>query len=157
MSGGTGIRYGVYAQAGGGAPASRFAGYFVGNVLATGTITPSPSDASLKTDIEDAPSYSAALASLKPKTYRFRTEQFPGFPEGPQVGLIAQEVQSAFPHLVSTVPSALSEPSNLGSNNGKPGTHLAVNYIGLIPIFVKVIQENQAEIDALERELRSMK
>ena len=50
-----------------------------------------------------------------------------------QSGVIAQEVQKIFPHLVTT--------SAEGS--------LSVNYIGLIPVLIESIKEQQHQIEKL--------
>lgn len=52
------------------------------------------------------------------------------------MGFIAQEVQNVIPELV------------LSSDD-----KLSVNYIGIIPILTKAVQELKAEVDALKREL----
>jgi hypothetical protein len=58
-----------------------------------------------------------------------------------QIGLIAQDIQQVYPELVLT-----DEKGYLG-----------VNYIGLIPVLVEAIKEQQNEIDNLKNELLNLK
>jgi hypothetical protein len=55
---------------------------------------------------------------------------------GSHPGFIAQEVQALVPELVSSTDDTMS-----------------LNYIGLIPVLTKAVQELKAELDALKREL----
>ena len=52
------------------------------------------------------------------------------------MGFIAQEVSNVVPEVVS-----------------KHNDTLALNYVGLIPVLTKALQELKAEVDALKREL----
>ena len=53
-----------------------------------------------------------------------------------KIGLLAQEVQKAFPELVKT-------------SNDSEGT-LSVNYQGMIPVLINAIKEQQKQIDELK-------
>lgn len=56
-----------------------------------------------------------------------------------QIGVIAQEVQEVFPELVSE----------------REG-HLAVNYIGLIPVLIEAIRDQQEMIDQLKQQVETL-
>jgi Chaperone of endosialidase len=58
--------------------------------------------------------------------------------QGEQIGLIAQEVQKLYPQLVTEIKK----------ENGE--TTLGVNYIGLIPVMIESIKEQQKQIDELK-------
>ena len=57
-----------------------------------------------------------------------------------QVGLLAQEVQKIYPQLVKQ------------NSNGE----LSVNYIGLIPVVVEGLKEQQEQIDDLKRRVNKL-
>ena len=66
---------------------------------------------------------------MRPVTYDFKQGS------DDRIGLIAQELEEVIPEVVS-------------GNNIK-----AVNYIDLIPVLIKAIQEQQIQIDNLKRQL----
>lgn len=93
------------------------------------------SDRRLKTDIEALGTVGEALAELRP--VRFRFEDGTGHPAGPQIGLLAQDVQSEFPSLVADGP------------NGR----LGLAYPRLTAVLLKALQEQRGRIDSLQRRL----
>lgn len=142
--------YGVYAKGTG--ASTNYAGYFSGNVHVTGTLT-TGSDAMLKADIEplEAQNTVALVMQLRPSRFVYSTD--PAYadmnlPEGVQYGLIAQDVETVFPELVreEVHPAPATEE---GEPAGEPITYKSVNYQQLIPLLVQVVQEQQAEIEAL--------
>jgi len=70
--GGSSANYGIWANANGANP---WAGWFVGNVNITNSLTVNsviyPSDAALKTDVADAAACLPVIAQLSPKSYSF--------------------------------------------------------------------------------------
>ena len=157
-------RYGVYAVASGAtvnygiwasAPTSSgsYAGYFNGNLRYTGSLT-GPSDKKLKKNILPMGPTLEKVAKLQPKTFVMRTDEFPGLglPSGPQMGLIAQDVDTVFPDLVST-----STVPTSSERNSPPITYEGVNYIGLIPVLIKAIQEQQTQITALQAQIAAIR
>lgn len=149
-SGGTSTNYGVYSYAWGGANA--YAGYFSGNVHVTGTFT-NPSDERLKKDIAPLTGSLSKLKSLRPSSYYFDDSAIPmkGLPKKKQLGLMAGDVESVFPELVHDVPVPPDEDK--GERESTQSIH-SVNYIGLIPVLVGAIQEQQAEIESLKAALK---
>ena len=98
-----------------------------------------PSDRNLKKEVQDmANGVLHKVLQLQPVTYRYKTEK-----ETAQrsMGFIAQDVQSLFPELVTRNPV----------RDGQGG-YLAVNYAGFGVLAVKSIQEQQTQIDALQKE-----
>jgi hypothetical protein len=163
---GSGYRYGVSAYAHGGtnnyglyayAPTTSgsYAGYFEGNMYVSGTITQA-SDLKLKTNIQDLPNGALAqIIRLRPKTYRYQKARFPklGLPEGEHVGLIAQDVASVFPQAVKEV-VAPGDPLDKAKS---PESLLSVDYIKMVPLLIKAIQEQQSQIEALKTEIAKLK
>lgn len=90
---------------------------------------------------------------LRPVTYEMKTDEYPfmNFEKGTQIGFIAQEMESIFPSLV--VPGA-----HPGENENDPFIeYKGINYIGLTPILVKALQEQQIMIDSLKSENNDLK
>jgi Chaperone of endosialidase/Secretion system C-terminal sorting domain len=126
---------------------STFAGYFQGDVFATGLYL--GSDRKLKKNITSENKVMDQLRKLNPVTYDFSADDYKGFnlPRSKQHGLIAQEVQAVFPELVRT--NKYLTPDADGKMKASE-EFLAVNYQALIPLLLKAIQEQQAEIDELK-------
>ncbi|MCL4708532.1 tail fiber domain-containing protein [bacterium] len=155
-SGGSGTNYGVYGSGSGGA--TNYAGYFVGNVTVTGTFS-NPSDDNLKENIDSLSAVLPALTRLRPIRFHFRKDadyQDLNLPPGRQYGFSAQELESVFPDLVRTE-SHLS-PEDL-EKNGEPSpfVYKSINYLGLIPLLVEAIKEQQAMITELQDEVKRLK
>jgi len=107
--------------------------YSSGNLGVDGTVF-SASDAHLKQDITAVQSSLALVQQLRPVRYDWiATEE-----READYGFTAQDVAAIFPDLVT---------------EGADG-HLMLNYLGLIPILTRALQEQQAEIDALRASLR---
>ncbi len=70
-------------------------------------------------------------------------------PNGEQIGFIAQDLEKVFPQLVKNIIDQQPE-------KGKQTEYKGVNYIGLIPLLAKAIQEQQEEITALKQEVKNL-
>ncbi len=146
-TGSSGNRFGIYSYAAGGT--NNYAGYFSGNVHVTGTFT-NPSDQRLKKEIKPIEPVLDKILKLQGVSYLWKSEnEFPdfvnaspeakdlgnrfNFPEGIQLGVIAQEVEKLFPQLVLTDAEGVK----------------SVDYIKFTPIFIEAFKEQQKEIDEL--------
>jgi hypothetical protein len=89
------------------------------------------SDETLKSNITSLDSSLTSLSALRPVTYSWNTDDT----NAPQVGFIAQEVESIFPNLVFTDPT-----TGLKS----------LAYTNLIPYTVKAIQDMNISLTTLE-------
>ena len=154
--------YGVYGETGNNVES--YAGFFRGDVYASGSFI--PSDVKLKQNITDAQNATSILNQLKPKNYEYKTEG--GFarmnlPQGPQFGLLSQDVEKILPGLVKKVHL---DPAKHSTNNGavaasqqdsKEGLDFkAVNYTGLIPIMIQAMQEQELKIKALTEKITKL-
>ena len=145
--------YGIYATTDG--PGTRYAGYFNGDVTITGTLN-NPSDLLFKEDVVDfgtngeEESVLTRVLRLRPVSYTYRLQDFSTMqlPEGRQFGLIAQDVESLFPELVSDQVHP-AERNESGEIVTEAIEYKALNYLQLIPILVQAIQDQQAEIEEL--------
>ena len=112
---------------GAGGPVCSF--YNNGDALLTGTLTKN-SDARLKKNIQPLTTSLTDLIQLTGYTYNWKDAR--KNPEQ-QIGILAQEVQKIYPQLVKT---------------SAEGT-LSVNYMGLIPVMIESIKEQQRQIEKL--------
>ena len=85
---------------------------------------------------------------LNPVTYEFRSDEFPELKlsEGQRWGLIAQEVESVLSVLLDLV----SDNGSATHIDGEEMNIKSVNYIDLIPMLIKAIQEQDEEIKNLK-------
>ena len=145
--------YGVYASASG--ATTNYAGYFNGNVYSTGSYL--PSDKKLKENIHDVDNALALVNKLKVHAYNYRTEEYEvmHLQEGLRYGFIAEELKETFPQFVNTAVQMLNEPENEKGERVEVKTmeFEAVNYVELIPILTKAIQELEKQVDALKSQL----
>lgn len=97
------------------------------------------SDRRFKKQINPLKKNLSKLKRLEGVSYAFRTSEFQGrnFEKGKQIGLIAQDVEKIFPELVITFEDG----------------YKAVNYIGLIPVLIEGIKEQEQKIVALNKKL----
>jgi hypothetical protein len=119
------------------------AGFFNGKVVVNGNLCatnlPCSSDARLKQKITNLGYGLREVLQLRPVTWVWRDK-----PDGKtQLGLIAQEVEPLMPELVD---HEKDEARTLG-----------LNYIGLIPVMIQAIQEQQAALRGKEDEVMALK
>lgn len=133
--------YGVYGTANT-AGGTAYGVYCNGNGAYTGTWL-AVSDSKFKKEVSDLPNNSLEnILKLKPVSYFMKTDEFPemNFPSGKQLGFIAQEIELVFPTLVE-------KGAHPGVNKTDADVeYKGVNYIGLIPVIVKAIQEQESII-----------
>jgi len=109
-----------------------------------------PSDEKFKKNISDYNNALDNIMKLRPVTYEMKTDEYPfmNFEKGTQIGFIAQEMESIFPSLVVS-----------GAHPGENDPFIeykGINYIGLTPILVKALQEQQIMIDSLKSKYESL-
>lgn len=133
------------------------------------------SDKNLKKNIQDVGDAMSIINQLKPKNYEFRNDgkyAAMNLPKGNHYGLIAQELEEILPDLVANAPHGLGAPipkPRISSDSTKINVVAqqnetkellglkAINYIELIPILIKGMQEQQKQIDTLIKELQLIK
>jgi hypothetical protein len=97
------------------------------------------SDARLKENVQESVKGLSEILALRSVEYTFIDDEA----KTPQVGFIAQEVESVIPEVVSTPTSS--------------NQYYGLNYAGVVPVLVKAIQEQQAIISAQQAALDSLK
>ena len=145
-----GTRVGVWGSGGGGA--INYGVYCDGNGVYTGTWT-QVSDQKFKKDLSPVASALALVKRLNPVSYQMKKDEYPmmNFPSNRQYGFIAQEVESVLPQLVEN-------GTHPGTNKGDKDIEFkAVNYIGMIPILARAIQELNDKVDQLQKENAELK
>ena len=127
-------------------PKKRWAGYFVGDLKIVGdgwlTTTRIMSDGALKKNVNKITGALNTIQQLNPKSFDFRVNDFPylNLPSENQYGFIAQDVQNVLPSLVASS-EFVEETDSTGDIVSPASSYLGLNYIGLIPIAIKAIQE----------------
>jgi trimeric autotransporter adhesin len=111
----------------------------INGTMSTGVGPYNTSDRKFKKDIKPIEDALNKIMTLEGKTYNWRKDEFKekNFRDELQYGLIAQEVQKVIPSLV------------IQSENGD----LAMNYIGLIPVLIEAIKEQQTQINDLKSQI----
>jgi hypothetical protein len=153
--------YGVFGSRASNA-GTGFGGVFLNGLGYTGSLT-NLSDSKTKTNIRPMNNALSIIKSLKGVNYEYNLEKYPylGLSEGKQYGFIAQELEAVLPELV--------ELHNLDINGCKPlearseskselEQFKMVNYVGVIPILVEGMKEQQEIIEIQQKtidELRS--
>jgi hypothetical protein len=115
-------------------PSNAFVVNYDGSATLSGDLTIN-SDARLKSNIISLGSTLAKLLMIDGKSYTMKTKESQS-----KIGLLAQDVQKAFPELVKT-----ANDSN---------QTLSVNYQGLIPVLINAIKEQQKQIKELKNKLK---
>lgn len=146
--------YGVYGTAAG---VTAWAGYFAGDVKATGVFV--SSDAKLKENIKDLSNPLDVVLKLSPKTYSYKqSEEFLGLnmPKGDKFGLIAQELEKVLPELVKTsVNPEITDPN--GKMISRRFEYKSVDYISIIPFLIGGMKQQQKEIEELKAQLSAIR
>ena len=100
------------------------------------------SDKRWKRNVETVNGALRSIMTLRGVTFDWRRDEFPekSFPEGRQIGFIAQEVQEVLPELVTKTPDG----------------YLGVAYGNLVPVLVEAMKEQQKQIDELKAMVKSL-
>lgn len=142
------------------------AGHFDGDVFVTNLT--GPSDANLKENVEDISDLDIdKLFHLTPQSYFFKQNiEAVNLPKERQYGLVAQEVDSLFPNIVSEI----AHPADINDENeilNEEVTYLGISYLQFLPLLTSgwqhqemVLSEQRermaivdAELTALENQL----
>lgn len=125
---------GSYAELAKAERSGAYAFSIFGSLWANGTTY--ASDGRFKQNIEPIENSLERVLQLQGVSYEMKTAAFPQehFPEGQQIGLIAQQVEAVVPEVVVTGP------------NG----YKAIDYAKLVPLLIESIKELKKEIDTLK-------
>jgi len=116
-----------------------------GNVTNTNNSYGQISDIKLKENIVDATNKLDELKKIKIRNFNFIGD------DTKQIGVIAQELETIFPALVTESDDVDADGNNAGT------TTKEVKYSVLLPIAIKAIQEQQEQIEQLKTEIQTLK
>jgi hypothetical protein len=108
------------------------------------------SDARDKRNIRELEHGLNSLLRLRPVSYEWKDAHG----EGTKLGLIAQELKEVVPEVVRDWEWKEDEQGNLSK---VPAERLGVYYSDLIPVLIKAVQEQQAEIEQLRSEVQQLR
>ena len=136
--------------------AAGWAGFFEGDVGITGILY-GGSDIRWKKNIEPMNGVLDKIMNLQVKTYEMRANEFPGMgfkADETKFGFIAQDLKLVFPEIVrqKAIPDPLASNESRHAKTMSEGYH-TVDYISLIPVLTKAIQEQQIQITDLQEQL----
>ncbi len=156
---GSGTRYGIYSYVSGD---DAYAGYFVGDVHVSGNMTIT-SDERTKENVRGLNGAMNIVQQLQPVSYTYKKDMNFDLPSREQFGFLAQDVEQVLPDLVKTIqqPAERNHPKmeegkeDMQTEVIEPETTelKAINYVGLIPILVEAIKEQQEEIEKLKKQV----
>ena len=156
---GSGSNFGIYGLAYGGNV--NYAGYFSGNVTVTGTFS-NPSDERFKENVQLFSNAISKIELMDVHTYNYiqmAEEKQLVLPEGEQIGLIAQELEDILPQLVTHEVHAYDK--NEGIEGAEKDVEMieykGINYIGLIPVLIEAMKEQQEQIEELKQQIAELK
>lgn len=150
---GSDVGIGVFGEARNGA--TNYAVYANGDLAYTGSLIHA-SDLRLKENLGTLDTVIPRVMDLSVMTFQHTSNpeyEHMNLPEGPQVGFIAQQVETVIPELV--VDAVHPSKGALGdqSDTGDPIHYKALKTVQLIPYLVKAIQEQQAQIEELTAQI----
>ncbi|OFX80244.1 MAG: hypothetical protein A2X12_04110 [Bacteroidetes bacterium GWE2_29_8] len=127
------------------------AGLFNGDLLYTGQLL-HISDENLKKDITPLSNVLDKISLINSYEYYFDTQKYSGINMSKNIsfGFLAQELQKIYPNLVveKYIPSYDKNFERQESHKIK-----TINYIGIIPILLEAIKEQQSEINDMKNKL----
>jgi hypothetical protein len=118
--------------------------YVNGNIVATGTITPAPSDMQFKTNVTPLTDVLNKIESIHGVRFQWNElfEKIVGHPSsGDEIGLVAQDVEKVFPELVHT-----------WHDDG----YKAIDYDRFTAVLVEAVKELKAKNEALEQRIEAL-
>ena len=132
-----------------------YAAYLQGNVIYTGTLT-GPSDQALKTETRNLAPGLETIMKLRPASYQYRTDVPYGLPAGTHYGFIAQEMEEVIPDLVNDIPM-IAHTGSMQPEIGDVTSYKGINYLELIPVLTKAIQDLNTKVDAQAEEIKALR
>lgn len=152
--------YGVYGYTPPSTTPTAFSagGYFVGGLYADALTV--FSDQKLKNNVENEGDITSRIMKLRPVTYQLdKARKGYSFTDKLQHGFIAQEMEKVFPELVNNIKHPVTENGATRLEDIK-----GVNYVGLISVLTRGMQEQQQQINTqeeriavLEKEIQALK
>jgi Chaperone of endosialidase/Secretion system C-terminal sorting domain len=126
-------------------------GYFIGGLYADGVVV--MSDQKLKSNVINEDNITSKIMQLRPVSYQLdQKRKGYSFSNKLQHGFIAQEMEKVFPELVTSIKHPIKDGDNTTFEDIK-----GVNYVGLISVLTRGMQEQEDKITAMEKEMQVLK
>lgn len=155
---GAAINYGVFGYSPDTTNSPDYAGAFVGDLFAYRFYQ--ASDARIKKNIQPIAGAMEKIMQLNATSYTFNQSVYPGLklPGGNQLGFLAQDVEKVYPELIkkAVVPSRFTTDSRGRRKIAETADLKLVNYMGLIPVMVEGIKEQQAQIAEKDAQITAL-
>ena len=103
----------------------------------------------VKHDISDMDDPTETIMKLRPVKFYYNTDVDD---QNPQYGLIAEEVEGVLPSIVSVPDGYKDEDREYSPTEPVPG----IDYSKLVPLLLKVVQEQEKRIEALEEKIKEV-
>ncbi len=149
------------------------AGFVGGNTVVNGwallsngwaggtTLWQNISDRRIKKDIQNIESPMEKIKQLNGVTYYYDNTTFPELRLDEttlQMGFIAQEIESVFPHLVreANIPGLPEKADNSMSRKQTMYQLKTFSYSNIVPLLLEGIKEQQKEIESLEQRIKAL-
>ena len=123
----------------------RFAVYSNGNVVNQNNSYGSTSDIKLKENITDATPKLQDLLKVKVKNYNFIGD------DKKQIGVVAQELEEIFPSMIEESNDIIKDENGENIETGEKTK--SVKYSVFVPMLIKAMQEQQAQIQNLQEQI----
>jgi len=152
--------YGVYGTSSCTGNCTEYGVYSNGDLGYSGSLVGPPSDLKFKEYVEEMSSTLNDLLKLEVVSYQHKLDPQFGhmnLSRGQQVGFVAQQVAEVFPDLVVEAVHPPREEPEGSKELGDPIRYKALKMTQLIPILVRAIQEQQAQIEALKAEIAPLR
>ncbi|MFN0202967.1 MAG: tail fiber domain-containing protein [Bacteroidia bacterium] len=107
------------------------------------------SDIRAKKEVKDMSYGLAELMKMRTISYKLKEDPF----QETKLGLVAQEVLALTPELVKTHDYKATDENEPNKLNRVALENMRVNYVSMVPVLIKAIQEQQAMIETLEKKV----
>jgi len=138
-----------------------YAGYFDGDLIYTGSLL-NLDDESLNENVQPFEQAISKIMLMNVHTFNYKQMEEENkliLPEGKQIGLIAQELEEILPELVEDVVHTYDKNKHVDGSgvDMKIDEYKGINYIGLIPVLIEAIKEQQEQIEELQQRIDDLK
>jgi hypothetical protein len=114
------------------------------------------SDRKVKKNITSSEDVLDKLMALPIYNYAYNRDVLPNAPDNQRMGFMAQELQQHFPDLVSKRNIPIRRANEAFGAQDEILEALTVNSVGLIPVLIKGMQEQQTQIKSLEERIEAL-
>ena len=154
----TGDNYGILASDWGNAGSgASYAGYFGGNLAATGNIIAYVSDERVKKDLIQIGGALDKIKSMSGYNFTWNDLSTPTRRGTYDIGMIAQDVQKVLPEVIEEYNHSREEIKEGAFDTKKNGKLLNIQYQKLVPVLVEAVKEQQKQIEDLQQQVKEIK